>query len=223
MNIRHLHPWKVTPSDAISIQKQFQQRIEVNNDFGEIRTVAGVDIGIKNDMARAAVVVLSYPQLKPIEQSVAERPVEFPYVPGLLSFREIPVLIDAFEGLSLEPDLIIADGQGTAHPRRFGLACHLGLVLDKPVIGSAKSRLCGRFEEPSAEKGSFSYLYDREEIIGAALRTRTGTRVVFVSSGHRIDLETSIACVLACCPKFRLPETTRWAHKVAGGGSILNE
>jgi len=217
MKIKQLHPWNVSPAEAMSIQKELSEQVSRKNELGTVKYVAGVDIGIKGDVARAAVVVLRYPDLKPIEQSVAKLPIEFPYIPGLLSFRESPSIIAAFEKLSTEPDLVIADGQGIAHPRRFGIASHLGILLDKPTIGCAKSRLCGRHDEPGQKAGCYTYLFDDREIIGAALRTKDKTKVVYVSIGHKIDLKTSIEYVLSCCRGYRLPETTRLAHLVAGG------
>ncbi len=223
MLARNLHPWDVSPTEAVAIQKKFRNEITTENRVGPVNMVAGVDISIKKNIARAAVVVLSYPELEPLEESIIEEPVRFPYVPGLLSFREIPALIDAFEKLRLVPDLIIADGQGTAHPRRFGLACHLGLVLDIPTIGCAKSRLCGTHDDPDETAGSMAYLHHKEDIIGAAVRSKNRTRVLFVSPGHKIDLTNSIAFVLNCCRGYRLPETTRWAHRVAGGSVSLKD
>jgi len=215
MRIKYIHPWNVPPREAIRIQKALAQRIIPTCDFDIVRTIAGVDVGIKGHVAKAAVVVLSYPDLRLLDQSTIVQSVPFPYVPGLLSFRECPALLAAFEHLSLEPDLIVVDGQGIAHPRRLGLASHLGLFLDKPTIGCAKSRLCGTYEEPEQAADSYTYLYDREEIIGAALRTKDRTRVLYVSLGHKIDLNTSIHYVLTCCRGYRLPETTRWAHRTA--------
>ena len=183
--------------------------------FGKINTVAGVDIGLKKDIARASVVVLSFPELQVVDSVVTESPVRFPYIPGLLSFREIPPLLTAFTQLQTEPDLVIVDGQGIAHPRRFGLASHLGLILDKPTIGCAKSRLWGRHEEPEAEQGSYTYLMDKGEVIGAVVRTRRNVQVVYISIGHRISLDSARTLTLACCKGYRLPETTRYAHKAA--------
>jgi deoxyribonuclease V len=142
--------------------------------------------------------------------------VTFPYVPGLLSFREGPAVLDALDKLKSPPDLLIFDGHGLAHPRRFGLACHLGLLVDIPAIGCAKSRLCGQYEEPGPHRGDTMPLIDKGEVVGAAVRTRAGVKPVFVSIGHRVDLPTSIHYVLACCRGYRLPETTRWAHRLAG-------
>jgi deoxyribonuclease V len=162
-------------------------------------------------------VVLALEGLAPVDYAVATRPVTFPYVPGLLAFREGPVVLDALEKVGTTPDLLIFDGQGLAHPRRLGIASHIGLLVDMPAIGCAKSRLCGGHDEPGEEPGDYASLVDNGEIIGAVLRTRRGVKPVFVSIGHRVDLATSIEYVLACCRGYRLPETTRWAHRVAGG------
>jgi len=226
MRAKELHPWQVTRQEAMEIQRHLRGQVIMEDDFGEIRTVAGVDIGIKRggesgEYAKAAVVVLSYPELEPIDQSYIEQPLEFPYIPGLLSFRESPPIIVAFEKLNVEPDLIFADGQGIAHPRGFGIASHLGLLLDKPTIGCAKSRLYGRHKEPNTEAGSIEYLYDKDEIIGAAVRTRANVKYVYISIGHKISLETAIECTFNCCRNYRLPQPTRLAHQVAGGAVLI--
>ncbi|MXV75958.1 deoxyribonuclease V [Candidatus Poribacteria bacterium] len=217
MKYRALHSWDVTPQEARQFQNELRSQVVQTDRFGTINTVAGVDIGLKKDTALASVVVLSFPELQVVDSVVTESPVRFPYIPGLLSFREIPPLLTAFAELQTEPDLVIVDGQGIAHPRRFGLASHLGLILDKPTIGCAKSRLWGRYEEPDSEQGTYTYLTDKEEVIGAAVRTRTNVRVVYVSIGHRISLDSARVWVLACCRGYRLPETTRYAHNAASG------
>ncbi|MFQ6042074.1 MAG: deoxyribonuclease V [Candidatus Poribacteria bacterium] len=226
MRVKQLHPWRVTPAEARKIQQQLRQRVIMEDVFDEIHTVAGVDIGIKKDkekgeIAKAAVVILSYPQLELIDQIRVEQPLGFPYIPGLLSFRESPSIIAAFEQLSTEPDLIIADGQGIAHPRRFGIASHLGLILDKPTIGCAKSRLYGRHSQPDMTAGSYAYLYDKEDIIGAAVRTRKNVNFVYISVGHKISLQSAIQYTLKCCRNYRLPQPTRLAHQVAGGMNLM--
>jgi deoxyribonuclease V len=205
------------PKEARELQNGLRTQVIAADQFGTIDTVAGVDIGLKKDIARASVVVLSFPELQVVDSEVAESPVRFPYIPGLLSFREIPPLLAAFTRLQTEPDLVIVDGQGIAHPRRFGLASHLGLILDKPTIGCAKSRLWGRYEEPGQEHGAYTYLTDKREVIGVAVRTRTNVRVVYVSIGHRISLDSARTLTLACCRGYRLPETTRHAHNAASG------
>ena len=217
MKYRALHSWDVTPEEARQFQNELRPQVVQTDRFGRINTVAGVDIGLKKDIALASVVVLSFPELQVVDSVVTESLVRFPYIPGLLSFREIPPLLTAFAELQTEPDLVIVDGQGIAHPRRFGLASHLGLILDKPTIGCAKSRLWGRYEEPNSEQGAYTHLTDKEEVIGAAVRTRANVRVVYVSIGHRISLDSARMWVLACCRGYRLPETTRYAHNAASG------
>jgi deoxyribonuclease V len=217
MQYQNLHSWNVTPKEAKHLQNKLRTQVIRTDRFGTIKTVAGVDIGFKNNVALASVVVLNFPDLQVIDGVVAESRINFPYIPGFLSFREIPPLLVAFARLQTEPDLVIVDGQGIAHPRRFGLASHLGLILDKPTIGCAKSRLCGQYAEPDAEKGSYTNLLDKDEIIGTALRTRTNVSVVYVSIGHRISLNSARMLTLACCKVYRLPETTRYAHKAASG------
>ena len=217
MKYRALHSWEVTPEAARRLQNELRSQVIQTDRFGTINTVAGVDIGLKKDTAIASVVVLSFPELQVVDSVVTQSPVRFPYIPGLLSFREIPPLLTAFDQLQTIPDLVIVDGQGIAHPRRFGLASHLGLILDKPTIGCAKSRLWGRYEEPDTQQGAYTYLTDKEEVIGAVVRTRANVRVVYVSIGHRISLDSARVWVLACCRSYRLPETTRYAHNAASG------
>lgn len=177
--------------------------------------MAGTDVSTQGDRAYATAVVLSFPDLSVVEVRGAETPLSFPYVPGLLSFREIPSVAEALRRVESEVDAVICDAQGLAHPRRLGLASHLGLLLDMPCIGCAKSRLVGKHEEPGREKGSAVDLMDRGEIVGKVVRTRDGVSPVYVSVGNRIDLESSVELVLACCTKYRLPETTRQAHNAA--------
>jgi len=181
--------------------------------------VAGVDVGFEDQgkTTRAAIAVLDFPSLELVAQAIARRPTSFPYVPGLLSFREIPAVLAALGQLETLPDLLLCDGQGLAHPRRFGIACHLGVLTDIPAIGVAKSRLIGTFGTVPEEKGGWAPLMDREERIGAVLRSRTGTNPLFISTGHRMSLESTIHYVMACTPKYRLPETTRQAHRLASG------
>ncbi|WP_235281887.1 deoxyribonuclease V [Methyloterricola oryzae] len=213
------HPWNLTPSEAIALQKQLRDTVVARDDFGEVTRVAGVDCGFEENgnIIRAAVAMLEFPSLRLVDQAVTRLPTQFPYIPGLLSFREIPALLAALDMLNNAPDLILVDGQGLAHPRRFGIACHLGVLVGIPTIGAAKSRLTGTFEDPGIERGNWTYLLDKEEIIGAVLRTRRGTRPLFVSPGHRVGLESAIDWVLRCTPRYRLPETTRQAHRLASG------
>ncbi|MEE8138179.1 MAG: deoxyribonuclease V [Thermoanaerobaculia bacterium] len=217
MRIRRLHPWNLTPGEAIEVQKSLRGRVETADRLGRLRWVAGVDVGFDRDSktCRAALAVLSWPDLELEDRATAEQPATFPYVPGLLSFREIPVVLEGVGRLTLEPDLLICDGQGYAHPRRFGLASHLGLVTDTPSIGVAKSRLIGTHEEPPPERGGRTPLVDGEEIVGMVLRTRTNVRPVYVSIGHRVRLETAVELALRAAPRYRLPEPTRWAHRLA--------
>ncbi len=218
MEIKPLHSWNLSSKEAIELQKQLAFEVETEDRFAEpIKTVAGIDLGfdVKNDTSRAVVVVLKFPELELIETAEAKLPIQFPYVPGLLSFRETPVAIKALEKLNLTPDLILCDGQGLAHPRRFGIACHIGLIADVPTIGVAKSILIGKFENLGEERGNVASLILKNEQIGAALRTKDKTQPVYVSVGHRISLKTAVKYVLQCAPKYRLPETTRLADKLA--------
>ncbi|MDX9739948.1 MAG: deoxyribonuclease V [Gammaproteobacteria bacterium] len=213
-----LHGWELTPREAIALQRELAGSVRADiDDFGTVRHVAGVDVGFEEHgrITRAAIAVLSFPGLESIESVIARRPTSFPYVPGLLSFRELPAVLDAFDRVREIPDLILCDGQGIAHPRRLGIAAHLGLWLDMPTIGVAKSRLIGAHGEVPPEKGGWCPLMDRGERIGAVLRTRRGVRPLFVSVGHRITLETAIDFVLRCISRYRLPETTRAAHRLA--------
>jgi deoxyribonuclease V len=218
----HRHAWNLTPAEARALQIELAGNVETADRFGALRSVAGIDIGFEEggQVSRAAVAVLALPELRLVEQSVSRRATAFPYVPGLLSFREIPAALEALASLQATPDLLLCDGQGFAHPRRFGLACHLGWILDVPSIGVAKSRLVGSFEEPGAARGSWSRLVDEGETIGAAVRTRANTRPVFVSIGHRVGLRSAIALTLACTPRYRLPETTRHAHRLASAPAL---
>lgn len=223
MIIPPTHRWDVRPQQAMQIQRDLSARVIEQDLGGDVRTVAGVDVGFEGKdkkTARAAVVVLSYPDLFPIDYSIARTPVTFPYIPGLLAFREIPVVLRALEQLKTDPDVIIVDGHGRSHPRRMGIACHLGVLLDQPTIGCAKSILCGTAQEPANTVGAWAPLTDGEEIIGAALRTRILTTPVYVSVGHKVNLAKAIDLVFKCCKKYRLPETTRYAHRVAGGEEL---
>lgn len=211
------HPWDLDPAQAVGLQRRLAALVRRENAFGPVRYVAGVDVGFedRNTVTRAAVVVLDFSALTVVDQAVARRPTTFPYIPGLLSFRELPAVLDAFEGLAVPPDLILCDGQGLAHPRRFGIACHLGIWLDRPTIGVAKSRLIGTHEEVPPAKGAQQPLMDRGECIGAVVRTRAGVQPLYISIGHRIDLPTAVDYVLRCTTRYRLPETTRAAHRLA--------
>ncbi len=219
MKVKRLHGWQISIPQALDWQRRLAARVSRNSEVIEPHFIAGVDIsaGRAQGTATGAIVVLSYPELRVVETKVARGKLDFPYIPGLLSFRESPLTLAAGEGLGITPDLILVDGQGIAHPRRFGLACHLGLFWDRPTIGCAKSRLCGSHEEPGIEPGSYAEVMDRGETIGAALRTKPGVKPVYVSIGHKVDLETAIHWVLECCRGYRLPEPIRLAHLAAGG------
>lgn len=197
-------------------------RVETADRLGPVTRVAGVDVGFEDAgrIARAAVAVLSWPGLTLEASAVARMPVTFPYVPGLLSFRELPAVLAAWERLSILPDLVLCDGQGIAHPRRMGLASHLGLWLDVPSIGVAKTRLIGSHGPVPAGKGGWTPLLDDDEVIGAVLRTRARCKPLFVSVGHRVSLASAIEWTLACTTRYRLPETTRYAHRLASGPEL---
>ncbi|BAV33010.1 endonuclease V [Sulfuricaulis limicola] len=217
MKAHHTRTWPNSIAEARAIQESLRGKVVARDRLGKIGTVAGIDVGFENHgtVTRAAVVVLDFPGLAPVEQAVARRATRFPYVPGYLSFREAPAVLAAMKKLRTRPDLLLCDGQGLAHPRRFGLACHLGLLLDIPSIGVAKSRLIGTHGDVPDEKGGWAALEDKGEIIGAVLRTRAGVKPVYVSTGHRISLATAIDYVLRCTTRYRLPETTRHAHRLA--------
>jgi deoxyribonuclease V len=211
--------WAQTIEEATATQQELRHLVILEDKLGEIRYVAGVDVGFQDNYAitQAAVAVLSFPELQLVESAIATLPTTFPYVPGFLSFREIPAILKALEKLTIVPDLILCDGQGIAHPRRFGIACHLGVFIEVPTIGVAKSLFIGKHEELAHEKGSWQPMSDRGETIGAVLRSRTNVNPLYISSGHRISLPTAIDYVLRCTTKYRLPETTRWADKLASG------
>jgi len=203
---------------AIALQQRLSSYVWCEDRLPQpLQTVAGVDVGFQDNhtITQAAVVVLRFPQLEKIDEALARSPTTFPYIPGLLSFREIPAIIQALENLHTPPDLIICDGQGIAHPRRLGIASHLGLLMDQPTIGVAKSRLIGHHQPVPTQKGAWQPLWDQGEQIGAVLRSRTNVKPVYVSLGHRISLSSALELTLACTPKYRLPETTRQADKLA--------
>jgi deoxyribonuclease V len=210
-----LHPKNLW--EAANIQRQLQPKVITENLFDKIDYVAGVDVGFEDNYAitKAAVAVFELTELQLVETATARIPTCFPYVPGFLSFREIPAILEALKNLKMTPNLIFCDGQGIAHPRRFGIACHLGVILNLPTIGVAKSLLVGKHEEVPPEKGNWKPLKDEGEIIGAALRSRTNVKSLYISIGHRLNLPTAIDYVLRCTTKYRLPETTRWADKIA--------
>lgn len=210
------HPWDVSPGEAIDIQRRLAPLAHAAPPISldSVRLVAGVDVSYA-DKARAAVVVLRYPEMEVVEQVTATRALSFPYVPGLLSFREVPVALDALARLRTPPDLLLCDGQGYAHPRRFGLACHLGLVTGIASVGCAKSWLIGSYTEPGPARGDRSPLLAAGELIGMTLRSREGTRPLFISAGYRVTLEQAVAVTLACLRGYRLPEPIRAADHLA--------
>jgi deoxyribonuclease V len=216
MDIKQLHNWNLSYAQARDLQNTLARKVRVSALKRPPKTVAGIDCAFSKDKKRigAIIVVLEYPTLKIVETARAVAEVGFPYISGLLSFREAPVCIQAAKKLKITPDIFLIDGQGIAHPRRLGLASHLGLFLDKPTIGCAKSRLTGKFQPPAAQKGSYSPLTDKNEIIGAVLRTRSNVKPLFVSTGHKCTLDDAVNITLACTPKYRLPEPTRLAHQV---------
>lgn len=207
-----------TPQQAAEEQRRLAEKVVLCPLPAPPATIGGLDVGIKDGLAQAAVVVLTYPGLTVLAHGLARRPVTFPYVPGLLAFREIPVVLDALRGLDVVPDVLVCDGQGIAHPRRMGIAAHLGVLLDHPTLGCAKSRLCGTHDAVPVERGAWQPLQDKGETIGAALRTRKGVKPVYVSPGHRTDLETAVSLTVACAPRYRLPEPIRLAHTLASAG-----
>jgi len=218
MRYQDLHPWDVTPAEGSKIQNELRERVVLHDDFSRVDLVAGADMSIdkSSNEGFAGVIVYTFPDLNEVERRHAHRKLTFPYIPGFLAFREAPVLLEAFAKLENEPDVIIFDGQGIAHQRGLGIATHMGLVLDKPTVGCAKSRLVGSFEEPGNEVGNFSPLVFHGNTIGAVLRTRKNVNPIFVSQGHRIDLKTCVDMLLQCGDGYRIPKPTREAdHFVA--------
>ncbi len=211
------HSWDLSPAEARVLQQRLSVRVERRDRLPVVRRVAGIDVGFeqRGEVSRAAVVVLALPGMERLDQALARRPTTFPYVPGLLSFRELPVVLEALERLETLPDLLLCDGQGIAHPRRLGIASHLGVLLDQPTIGVAKSRLCGRHGPVPEHRGGWTPLLDGAETIGAVLRTRPAVKPLYVSIGHRVNLTTAIDYVMACTTRYRLPETTRQADRLA--------
>lgn len=214
MKLKKLHPWDVTPEEAVKIQKALARLVVKDGKPDRLRYIVGIDVSMNrfDRFGYAAVVVFSYPELEVVEVASSKREITFPYIPGLLSFRETPIIAEALEKLKTEPDVIFLDGQGIAHPRRFGIASHIGVLLDKPTIGVAKTRLVGEYEEPPSEKGAWSPLKDKGEVIGAVLRTKNRVKPVFVSTGHRISLEEAVKLTLSVARGYRIPEPTRIAH-----------
>lgn len=219
MRVHELHSWDISPAEAREMQLSLAKRVASEDGVINPGLIAGIDISAPDSqqIARGAVVILHYPEFSMVETKVIEGKITFPYIPGLLSFRESPLILAAYEKLCNVPDLILVDGQGIAHPRRFGLASHVGILLDMPTIGCAKSILCGQHQPIAEGAGSYRELIDNGELIGAALRTKSGVRPVYVSVGHRIDLASALQWTLNCCRGYRLPEPTRLAHLAAAG------
>lgn len=217
--VHELHSWQLTVAQAQKLQLELASRVCRDGKLSNLRFIAGADISAPDSsgMARAAVVVLTYPEFEIVDIEETQGRPNFPYIPGLLSFRESPLVLAAWQKLSITPDLLLVDGHGIAHPRRFGIASHLGLLLDTPTIGCAKSRLCGTCEDPGAEVGSYAELVDGNDVIGVALRTKVNTTPVYVSIGHKVDLRSAIEWTLKCCQSHRLPEPSRLAHLIASG------
>jgi deoxyribonuclease V len=221
MTDRILHSWDLSPKEASEVQAQLREQLVLRWDGRLVHTIAGVDVSISEDLAVCAIVVLAFPSLAPLEGAKAEAPLVFPYIPGLLAFREGPAVLAAWENLKDKPDLLMFDGQGIAHPRGIGIAAQMGLWLDRPTIGVAKSHLFGRYTDPGPRRGDRSELVDKQgNIIGSVIRTKDNVKPLFVSPGHLIDVDHAIEFTLACDGGYRLPETTRWAHRVAGGENL---
>jgi deoxyribonuclease V len=218
MRLKHLHGWEVTTAEARAIQQRLAGRVRLEPLPDDVSLVAGADVAVSRraGLVFAAVLVFRLPQMELLEEATAHVETTFPYVPGLLTFREGPPLVQAFTALGTRPDAVIFDGQGFAHPRRLGLATHMGLWLGLPTVGCAKSRLIGEHEEPGLRKGDSAVLRDGEEQIGVVLRTRDSVKPVFVSPGHLADFGSSERLVLSCCTRYRLPEPTRQAHMAVG-------
>lgn len=217
MDYTPLHDWDLTPAEAVKLQKELAGMVKLRPlDPAGIKLVAGVDVSVKDARSKAAIVVMSFPSLEKVETVVSVTATSFPYVPGLLSFREGPVILECVKKLKTEPDVFIFDGQGLAHPRGIGIASHMGLILGKPSIGSAKSHLYGEYSGPGEKRGNIAIIKSPDgREIGAVLRTRDGVTPVFVSPGHLTDINSSVAIVLACAKKYRLPEPIRAAHNAA--------
>jgi deoxyribonuclease V len=215
--MKPLHPWKVTPEQAIRIQENLRHRIILKRTSSKVRTVGGADVSYQKEgnLLFGAMVVLSFPQMETLDVATACGKISFPYLPGLLTFREGPILINIFQKLRMRPDILIFDGQGIAHPRGIGLATHLGIWFNLPSIGCAKTPLLGKSVIPGPSRGSFELIQKDGSEVGVVLRTKNRVRPVFVSPGHRIDLPTSIRLVLESCQGFRIPEPLRRAHQLS--------
>jgi deoxyribonuclease V len=215
--MKPLHPWKVSIEKAIRIQENLKDRLILKKTFSSLKTIGGADVAysINKNSFFGAIVVLSYPEMKLIDNATAQGKISFPYIPGLFSFREGPILVKVFQGLKVKPDLMIFEGHGIAHPGGLGLASHMGLWFNLPSIGCARTPLLKEFDSPALSRGSFEWIFLKGKKVGAVVRTRQGVKPVFVSPGHRIDLMTSIRIVLATCQRYRIPEPLRKAHQIS--------
>ena len=224
MQLKRLHSWDLEPRAAIALQTRLADQLisDAPLDLARLKLVAGVDVSVKSGVTCACIVVVEFPDLTPVETVCARQPTNFPYVPGLLAFREAPTVLEAAEELSRPPDVFLFDGMGQLHPRRLGIAAHLGLWLGMPTVGCGKSHYIGDYAMPAAEKGSFNPVLHRGEQIGVVLRTRDRVKPVYVSAGHLIDLKSAVELTLACAPRFRLPEPIRLAHKAAAEHCVGN-
>lgn len=222
MDYKRLHSWKVAIAEAVKIQEKLRRRIILRHNRVPIKKIAAVDVAFSDHRAKSAVCVFSFPGLRLIELETAEEKITFPYVPGLLTFREGPVILKAFKKLRNKPQVILFDGQGICHFRRMGIATHLGILLDTPTIGCAKSHLYGSYKMPAKERGSYSFIRDKntDECLGVVLRTRTGIKPVFISCGHKITLKQAKRLILKLSPNFRIAEPLRLAHRLAKHGAI---
>lgn len=216
--MNNLHDWNLTPTEAVALQRELASRVDFSTplDLDTVKIVAGVDVSVRDDVSTAAMVALSFPDMHVLDRVTAKRPTTFPYISGLLSFREIPVLLDAHAKLSVTPDVYMVDGMGRIHPRRIGIASHLGLWLDAPTVGVGKTHFLGKYDAPPNARGGYAELTDRSELLGVVLRTKLNVKPVYVSPGHRIDLDSAIRLVMACTSKYRLPDPIRAAHNTAG-------
>jgi deoxyribonuclease V len=221
LTLHHAHAWDVTPTEAVALQKHLAPLVVEAPLAPGWRTIAGLDVSVRGDRVRAAIVVLDVADGgRVVDQAIWEGPVAFPYVPGLLSFREVPALLPALEQLRELPDVLMLDAQGRAHPRRFGLACHLGVLLDRPALGVGKSLLVGTHGDLGEAKGSTAALVHKGETVGVALRTRARVKPVYVSVGHRLTLDDAVALTLSLAPKYKIPEPTRLAHTLSYAGTL---
>ncbi|WP_423145959.1 deoxyribonuclease V [Rubrolithibacter danxiaensis] len=220
--MRNINYTDLSPAEAIAQQVELQSKIQIIPINKNITSIASCDISFNrfSDVVYAGIIILSYPSLKEIGRITVKSKAEFPYIPGLLAFREIPALIEAWHKLNIKPDILICDGQGIAHPRRLGIATHFGLIADIPTIGCAKSLLTGKYTEPENSTFSYSFLYDKKEVIGVALRTKKNCKPVYISPGNGINLEQSIEIIKNCTGKYRIPEPTRLAHLLVNQARI---